>query len=127
MKINFKYLIFFILFLLIEIIIAKYINDSFVRPYMGDVLVVILIYCFVQIFQQKKLKWLPAYIFVFAVVVEILQLVNVLSILGLKGNRLARIVFGTNFDFKDIICYFIGTLILFAWQYIDRGNYIEKN
>jgi uncharacterized membrane protein YfcA len=34
----------------IEILIAKFAHDQIIRPYIGDLLVVILIYCFVKSF-----------------------------------------------------------------------------
>jgi hypothetical protein len=34
----------------IEVLIALYIKDNFIRPYVGDVLVVILLYCLIKSF-----------------------------------------------------------------------------
>ncbi len=42
-KIRLKYLAVFIILLAAEIVIALYVHDSFVRPYMGDMLVVAVI------------------------------------------------------------------------------------
>lgn len=124
MKLNLKYLLLFVLFFIIEILIAKYIHDSFIRPYLGDVLVVILIYFFVRSFLKKAEKSLPIYIFIFAVVVELLQFLNIVSALGLEDNKLARIVIGTTFDFRDIACYFVGTLILLMFQ--NKNKWLRK-
>ena len=44
------YLIGFAIILAVEIIIGMYVHDRFVRPYMGDALVVVLISCFIRIF-----------------------------------------------------------------------------
>ena len=41
---SFFYAICFVVILVVEIIIGIYVRDSFVRPYMGDALVVVLIY-----------------------------------------------------------------------------------
>lgn len=124
MKLNLKYLLLFVLFFIIEVLIAKYIHDSFIRPYLGDVLVVILIYFFVRSFLKKAEKSLPIYIFIFAVVVELLQFLNIVSALGLEDNKLARIVIGTTFDFRDIACYFVGTLILLMFQ--NKNKWLRK-
>lgn len=40
----------FIVLLAVEIFIALFVHDSVVRPYIGDVLVVIVLYFFVRIF-----------------------------------------------------------------------------
>lgn len=124
MKLNLKYLLLFVLFFIIEVLIAKYIHDSFIRPYLGDVLVVILIYFFVRSFLKKAEKSLPIYIFIFAVGVELLQFLNIVSALGLEDNKLARIVIGTTFDFRDIACYFVGTLILLLFQ--NKNKWLRK-
>ena len=41
---SFFYAICFVVILVVEIIIGIYVRDNFVRPYMGDALVVVLIY-----------------------------------------------------------------------------------
>ena len=43
-KMRMIYAILFVLLLGTEMYIGRYVHDSFVRPYFGDVLVVILIY-----------------------------------------------------------------------------------
>ena len=63
----------FFVILIIEIIIGVYIHDAFIRPYIGDVLVVILICCFIRIFILRSLRRLPVYVFVFACFIELLQ------------------------------------------------------
>ena len=53
------YAICFIGLFIVETLIALFVRDAFIRPYMGDVLVVILIYCFVRIFITEPLRGLP--------------------------------------------------------------------
>ena len=55
-----------VILLLIEVLIALYVHDAFVRPYIGDVLVVIVIYTFIRIFVPERCKLLPLYVFIFA-------------------------------------------------------------
>lgn len=105
------YLATFIAFLIIEVLIGLYVHDSFVRPYLGDVLVVVLIYCFVRTIIPIGIKPLPLYIFLFALGVEILQLVNIVSVLGIPKGSFLAIIIGSTFSFVDIICYFIGCLL----------------
>lgn len=111
MKTRIIYAICFIVILVIEILIGMYVRDSFVRPYMGDTLVVVLIYCFVRIFIPKGIGALPFYVFAFACFIEILQYFQLVDILGLT-NRVARIVLGSTFDFKDLICYAAGCILI---------------
>jgi hypothetical protein len=92
----------------IEIFIGLRVRDNFVRPYVGDVLVVILIYFFVRIFLPNGLRLLPLYIFLFASAVEALQYINVVRILGIQDNVFLATVIGASFSWPDILCYAVG-------------------
>ena len=56
-----------IIVFIIELIIALYVHDRIIRPYIGDMLVVVLVYCFVRVFVPRGMKRLPLYVFLFAV------------------------------------------------------------
>lgn len=114
------YLTVTILLLLVEIFIALFVHDNFIRPYIGDVLVVVVIYTFVRIFIPEKVRMLPLYIFIFAAFVETLQYFNIIELLGLGDNRFMSILIGSVFDIKDIICYGAGCLILGIYEITDR-------
>lgn len=120
MKKRIIYALCFLAVLIIEIVIGAYVHDTFVRPYMGDALVVILIYCFIRIFIPQSLRWLPIYVFVFACFIEVLQYFQLADMLGLADNGLARIILGSTFDWMDILCYAAGCCILLLVEYIER-------
>lgn len=82
-----KYLIAFLLMFAVEVLIAAFVHDGFVRPYLGDVFVVILIYFFVRIFFPEGIRLLPLYIFLFAAAVEVLQYFDFVGMTGLGENR----------------------------------------
>lgn len=107
-----KYFLAFGLLLAVEVLIALYVHDRFVRPYIGDVLVVMVLYFFVRIFVPDRCPWLPFWIFVFAVSVEVLQYFRIVERMGLSDIAFMRILVGSVFDVKDIICYGAGCLIL---------------
>lgn len=104
--------------LLLEIVIALYVHDDFIRPYVGDIIVVVVIYTFVRVWLPKKVRFLPVYIFIFAVLVELLQYFRIVEVLGLEDNRFMRILIGSVFDMKDIVCYFIGCVLLGVFELI---------
>ena len=95
------YIISFLMIFCIEVLIALYVRDSFVRPYMGDALVVVLVYSFVRIFIPTGIPRLPFYVFLFACFVEILQYFQLVETLGIT-NRALRIILGSTFDWKDV-------------------------
>lgn len=118
-----KYLLLFLIFLLIEVMIALFINDRFIRPYIGDVLVVVVIYYFVRIFVPDGFPMLPLFIFLFAAAVEVLQYFNLVDRLGVSGNTFMRILLGSVFDVKDILCYGAGCAILGVIEWRRRVKY----
>lgn len=109
-------LIFFMIFLSIEFYIGLYVHDDFIRPYIGDVLVVPVLYFFVRIFVPQTFQRLPLVVFLFALLVEIGQYFQLVDLLGLEGNRAVRTVLGATFDFMDIFCYFCGFCGLFIYE-----------
>lgn len=104
----------FLILLIIEVLIAMYVHDDFIRPYIGDVLVVCLVYCFVRIFIPDGVKLMPFYVFIFAAFVEVLQYFQIVKILKLEENTFARVLIGSTFDIKDIVCYGVGSIAIFA-------------
>lgn len=103
-----------------EIIIALFVHDSFVRPYVGDVLVVAVICAFLRIFIPEKIKFLPLLTAAFAVLVEFLQYFDFVSLLGLAGSRFFSVLLGRTFDVKDIICYAVGGILFFIAEKVLR-------
>ncbi|OPX44035.1 hypothetical protein CLHUN_20600 [Ruminiclostridium hungatei] len=120
MKINIKYIIAFLILLAIEIFIGLFVRDAIIRPYIGDVLVVILLYTLVKGVVGKSIKFLPIYLFVFASVVELAQYFHIADILQLQDNKLISTIIGSSFDIKDVFCYLTGTLLLIVWENICR-------
>ena len=117
---SFFYAICFVVILVVEIIIGIYVRDSLVRPYMGDALVVVLIYCFIRIFIPNGLSQLPLYVLAFACFIEILQYFQLVDVLGIS-NRILRIALGSTFDLKDMVSYAGGyVFILLAEYFLDK-------
>lgn len=118
-KLRLRYAIAFFILLVVEVLIALFVNDDFVRPYVGDMLVVIVIYCFVRIIIPQRCKLLPIWIFVFAAGVELLQYFDIVKVLGLEKIEFFRVLIGTVCDIKDIVCYAIGCGVLFVYEVLQ--------
>ena len=114
---NKTYLFLAILIFVIEIYIGMYVKDSFVRPYLGDFLVVILIYCFLKIFWKEKYFKVAIYVLLFSFVVEFLQYFKIVEILGMQENKLASIIIGTSFALEDLLAYFLGIVTVLIVEY----------
>jgi hypothetical protein len=113
---NRNYFLLTILLFVIEVFIALYVNDNFIRPYLGDVLVVILIYCFVKSFLKISVTKAAIGVLLFAFFVETLQYFAIIEILGLQDNQLARTVIGTSFAWEDILAYLVGIVIVIVCE-----------
>ena len=110
-----------IIVFIIELVIALYVHDHIIRPYLGDMLVVVLVYCFVRVFVPVGMKRVPLYVFLFAVCVEVLQYFCLADMLGLQGNTAVRIILGSVFDWKDIACYGAGCLLIQIYEIRRRA------
>jgi Protein of unknown function (DUF2809) len=113
LKFNKQYFYLTILLFAIEIIIAKYVHDDIVRPYIGDMLVAMLIYCFVNAFIFTKTIPTAIGALLFSFLIEALQYFKIVNILGLQQYKLACIIIGTSFSWADMFMYTIGiTLVI---------------
>ncbi len=96
----------FVLLLATEVCIALFVRDDFVRPYLGDVLAVITVYCGARTVFPRRLAWLSVAVMALAVGVELLQLTELSTLLG-EGSFMA-VLLGSVFDPKDLLCYSVG-------------------
>lgn len=106
------YLLITICLLLIEIAIALFVKDKIIRPYIGDLLVVILIYAFVKIWISNRELLVAAGVFVFACIIELLQYLHIVEVLGLDDNKVATVIIGSKFNTLDIVMYLLGTVVV---------------
>ena len=109
---NKKYFLLFLIVFATEVLIALYVEDDFVRPYLGDVLVVILMYCFVKSFLEIKVEIAALLVLLFAFFIEFCQYLNIVEHLNLRDNAIARTVLGTSFSWLDMLTYFIGIALV---------------
>lgn len=115
---NLKYFLIFLSIFIVEVIIAIYIKDNFIRPYFGDYLVIFLVYYFLLSFINTDKNKIALGVLVFAFTVEIIQYFQVLSYFNLEKNRILRIVAGNTFSFEDLVIYALAFLtIIFFNRY----------
>lgn len=108
-----KYIFWFLLVFFLEVCITVFVQDRFIRPFVGDALVIWLIYSFVRMFcEGGKTILIVLSVFGFACMVEVGQYFDLASILGWGDSNLARIILGSTFDWIDMIAYAAGTLPL---------------
>lgn len=119
------FLALFLLLLGVEFLIGLFCHGGFVRSYLGDVIVVVVIYAFIRIFIPKGAPWLTAAVFVFSCLVEASQLIPLVDVLGIK-NGFIRTLMGTSFSWYDIIAYAAGCIVTLPYDLVQRTKTEEK-
>lgn len=115
-----RYLGLFLAILAIEVFIALVVRDRVVRPFVGDVLVVILIYCFVRTFVSSPVLPTIAGVFAFACAIELSQAFDLAKRLHVDHLPALRVALGTHFDLLDFVAYALGSV--FVWLFERRQN-----
>ena len=121
---SFRYFFFALILFLVEVFIALYVHDGFVRPYVGDYLVVMLIYCAVRTFIKISPVKLAIGVLLFSYVIEVLQFFSIVDRLGLSNNKLAKTVMGYGFEWIDLLAYTLGIVTVLI---LERGNRINSS
>lgn len=114
-RFSFTYFLLAVLVFVIEILIATFLkNIYFIRAFIGDVLVVILLYfAILSIFKIKNRSILLLGIFIFSVIIEVAQYFKIAEVLGFPKDSISHIVIGNYFSWGDIICYAIGCILMY--------------
>ena len=107
------FLLIFCGLLAVEVCIALFVNDAFIRPYVGDMLVTLLLCCLCRVIVPNKVRLLPLYVFIFAACVEVSQYFDLVELLDLADNRILSIALGRTFSWLDIVCYAVGCVAAF--------------
>lgn len=116
LKFNKVYFGLTILLLGIEIIIALYVHDAIIRPYIGDLLVVILIYTFIRSILNTPVLPTVIGVLLFAYLVEFLQYCQLINILGLQDSKTASIIIGVSFEWIDMLAYTAGAALILVGE-----------
>ena len=108
------YAISFCMLFLTEFLIALYVHDDFIRPYVGDVLVTVLLCCLCRVIIPTGVRFLPAYVLAFAAMVEVTQYFDLVKLIGLADIKFFATIMGRSFSWVDILCYAIGCAVFFG-------------
>lgn len=119
-KLRIIYGVLFIVILITEILIALFVHDNFVRPYIGDMLVTVLICSFARFFIPEKIKIMPILVFIFSALVEIGQYFDFVKLLGFDDNVFISTLLGRTFSVADLICYGVGCVLFAIVDYIIK-------
>lgn len=96
----------------VEVIIATRLpHVSWVRAYLGDVLVVVLLYAMIRSVLRINDYLVLLMVFVFACGIEFAQYFHVAERLGYVRGDVMYTIIGNTFSWGDIICYAAGCAV----------------
>lgn len=121
-----KYGLLAIAFFITEVLIAMFVNDSFIRPFFGDYLVVFLMYCFAFTFWNTHFLKVATAVLLFSYLIETLQYFHFVHYMGWQKHKIIAIVLGTDFSWYDMIAYTLGFLTIVFLEH-RRLNSSQKS
>jgi len=129
MHVRTKHLLIALVVFVAEILVATIFSQvRFVRSFLSDFLVVILLYHLVKAFRAFAPLPLAIAVFLFSCVVEVSQYFHLADALGFPRGSLPNILLGTSFSWIDILMYFLGCLTSFGvdFFYFRKAELAQK-
>jgi len=101
----------------IELLIALFVHDMVIRPYIGDALAVVLVYLALRVFPLSVRVAVIAALVV-ACAIEIGQYFHLIDRLALRGQMWARFLLGGSFDWRDFAAYGLGAAVVAMAEWV---------
>jgi len=101
-------------FVVCILIVILFNDNHFIRGFIGDVIVILLVYFLSKIFYDFHAQKLTTFVLMVAFATEFLQLAKLTTFLGLEHNTLVRLIFGSVFDPYDLFAYTIGAVLVYV-------------
>ena len=119
MKKRIPYIILFVILVGVEVVIALTQHGNCIRYYGGDIIVMWVLYCFVQALLGGKNNHyvVNLCLLFFAVAVEFVQMWGFVDKFGIQ-NSFLRTLIGTSFAVEDLLSYAAGTVIACAGVFV---------
>jgi len=105
-----------------EVCIALFVHDRFIRPYFGDFLVVILIYCSIKSFWNVSPLTAGTLVLLFSFAVELSQYFGLIHRMHLDHNRMAALILGKQFQWFDLLAYALGIVLVLCVENISGAK-----
>ena len=94
----------------VEVTIAVAVDDDLIRPYVGDVLVVMLIHAALATVAELPVAPTAGGIYLFACAVEVAQWAGVGELAA--GHPVLQVVIGSTFQWGDLVAYGLGCALV---------------
>ena len=117
------YFLIFLFLLGLEIAIATYLKTGFIRAYLGDLLVVILLYCLLMSILKPSVKRGLILTLAIAFAIELLQLIDLTRFFPQEYKQLATLVLGSHFSWLDLLMYVLGIVVAGITELVLQKRY----
>ncbi|MBL8021849.1 MAG: DUF2809 domain-containing protein [Leptospirales bacterium] len=102
----------FVLGLCITIVLL-FSKQPFVRGFVGDTLIVVLLYCLAKTLCDVSSWKLAMAVLIFSFTIEGIQFLRLAELLGISKEPLVRLTIGAYFDPLDLLAYLLGTASIY--------------
>lgn len=99
-----------------EILIALFAHDQIIRPYGGDFLVVIFLYCLIRSFFSVPVRSTALFVLLFSFLIETSQYFNLAHHLGVDKSKVAILILGNYFAWTDMLAYTLGVFTVICLE-----------
>lgn len=93
------------------LIVVSFSHKPVVRGFLGDIVVIVLIYYFINGIHEFNSFKLMLFTLLLSFTIEFMQFLHIAEVLGVENNLFFRLVFGSVFDVMDLVAYTIGASI----------------
>ncbi len=100
-------------FAICVIIVVFFSQNHIIRGFVGDVVIIFLLYFLAKVFSDASPLKLSFFILLSAFIVELMQYFRIIEILGLEQSKIAQIVIGSVFDPLDLLAYMAGAILVY--------------
>src|SRR5690606_32200671 len=121
-----KYFLLFLVILVAEIIFLVLVTNPVIVRTAGNLLGVILIYCFLQTFFNFNKAKTIIMIGVLALLVEFSQAFHVFEKWGIQDNTFLAAIPGNTFDVNDIWAYVAGCAMIYMLEFSNDNKRPKK-
>ncbi|MDO7873911.1 DUF2809 domain-containing protein [Hymenobacter sp. ASUV-10] len=101
-------------------------RDAWLRPYGGDVLATIFVYCLLRGLTGGTMGRSLLLALLISYGIELGQYLRLVEHLGPGNYRLVRIVLGSTFTWSDMLAYTIGAGIVLIVEALLGSNYRQR-
>ena len=112
--------------LFVLVFIALFVRDTFIRPILRDVLVVVWLYYLLASFLPLRTRTLILMTLSIAFSVEFAQYIRVPKLLGIESGSVIGTILGATFDWLDLIAYITGAVLCVVIEWVLNRRVTAK-